>query len=78
MGIIRSVSSGFSAPAQPQIETSGSIFHLIYIPFHSLFSVLQINSPLHPLFYSRCFCDTLPRPQFAQLGLLGGGSHAED
>lgn len=43
-----SLSSGFSAPVQPQIETSGSIFHLIYIPFHSLFSALQINSPLHP------------------------------
>lgn len=43
-----SVSSGFSAPVQPQIETSGSIFHLIYIPFHSLFSVLQISSPRHP------------------------------
>lgn len=68
MGIIRSVSSAFSAPAQPQIETSASIFHLICVLFHSLFSALQINSPLHPLFCSQCCCDA----QFAQFGLLGG------
>lgn len=57
-------SSAFSAPSPPQMETSGSIFHLIYTPFHSLFPVLQMNFPLHaPTFrklHSWCVSAAIP------------------
>lgn len=80
-GIALSVSPAFSAPVQPQIGTSGSIFHLISVLFCHFFFFFTADLFSPP---SRCLQDSsapgalrvspqvMPFPMGAAVGTQGG------